>query len=187
MRLANVDYTFGSEGEANRTGGLPLDVSKVRRIWPCQGGEGHFMARLVKAGTPRVLPAEGEYTAEEQLWLAAAEAAGKKAKGKGGKPAKTLDARSARRENARACREAVQGDKRSREAQAGETSPAQSLAAWHAFARQYFPALVDRPALAGNGQYCHIKLAYTFDFGYKTKKVRREVDRSVNSSLLKSF
>ena len=56
--LGNVDYTFGSEGEANRTGGLPLDVSKVRRIWPCQGGEGHFMARLVKAGTPRVLPAE---------------------------------------------------------------------------------------------------------------------------------
>ena len=54
--LGNVDYTFGSEGEANRTGGLPLDVSKVRRIWPCQGGEGHFMARLVKAGTPRVLP-----------------------------------------------------------------------------------------------------------------------------------
>ena len=50
--LGNVDYTFGSEGEANRTGGLPLDVSKVRRIWPCQGGEGHFMARLVKAGTP---------------------------------------------------------------------------------------------------------------------------------------
>ena len=80
--LGNVDYTFGSAGEANRTGGLPLDVSKVRRIWPCQGGEGHFMARLVKAGTPRVLPAEGEYTAEEQLWLAAAEAAGKKAKGR---------------------------------------------------------------------------------------------------------
>ena len=48
--LGHVDYTFGSEGEANRTGGLPLDVSKVRRIWPCQGGEGHFMARLVKAG-----------------------------------------------------------------------------------------------------------------------------------------
>ena len=55
--LGNVDYTFGSEGEANRTGGLPLDVRKVRRIWPCQGGEGHFMARLVKAGTPRTLPA----------------------------------------------------------------------------------------------------------------------------------
>ena len=66
--LGNVDYTFGSAGEENRTGGLPLDVSKVRRIWPCQGGEGHFMARLVKAGTPRTLPPEGEYTPEEQLW-----------------------------------------------------------------------------------------------------------------------
>ena len=27
--LGNVDYTFGSEGEANRTGGLPLDVGCV--------------------------------------------------------------------------------------------------------------------------------------------------------------
>ena len=26
--LGNVDYTFGSEGEDNRTGGLPLDVTK---------------------------------------------------------------------------------------------------------------------------------------------------------------
>ena len=149
--LGNVDYIFGSEGEANRTGSLPLDVSKVRRIWPCQGGEGHFMARLVKTGTPRVLPAEGEYTAEEQLWLATAEAAGKKAKGKVGKPAKAPDARASRRENARACREAVQGGKRGREAQAGETSPAQSLAAWHEFAQAYFPALADRPAVVHGG------------------------------------
>ena len=93
--LGNVDYTFGSEGEANRTGGLPLDVRKVRRIWPCQGGEGHFMARLVKAGTPRTLPAAGEYTPEELLWLDAAAAAGKKGKGKGGKPAIEQDARPA--------------------------------------------------------------------------------------------
>ena len=149
--LGNVDYSFGSEGEANRTGGLPLEVSKVRRIWPCQGGEGHFMARLVKAGTPRTLPAEGQYTPEEQLWLAAAEAVGKKAQSRGGKPAKGPDARSARRENARACREAVQGGKRSREAQAGETSPAQSLAAWQAFAKAYFPALAARPAVVHGG------------------------------------
>ena len=59
--FGHVDYTFGSPGEANRTGGLPLDVSKVRRIWPCQGGEGHFIARLVKAGTPRTLPAPGTH------------------------------------------------------------------------------------------------------------------------------
>ena len=149
--LGNVDYTFGSEGEANRTGGLPLDVSKVRRIWPCQGGEGHFMARLVKNGTPRALPAEGEYTPEEQLWLAAAEAAGKKAKGKGGKPAKAADARSARRENARACREAVRGAGRSRETAAEAVSPAQSLAAWQEFAKEYFPALADQPAVVHGG------------------------------------
>lgn len=38
-----------------------------------------------------------------------------------------------------------------------------------------------------NSRYCHIKLAYTLDFGRQTKKVRQEVDRTVNSSLLKSF
>ncbi len=150
--LGNVDYTFGSEGEANRTGGLPLDVSKVRRIWPCQGGEGHFMARLVKAGVPRTLPAEGELTPEEQLWLVQAAEPAKKGKGKGGKPGKTPDARSARREASRACRDAVQGrSQRARETAAGESSPAQSLAAWREFAQQYFPALAERPATVHGG------------------------------------
>ena len=151
--LGNVDYSFGSEGEANRTGGLPLDVSKVRRIWPCQGGEGHFMARLVKAGTPRILPAPGEYTPEEQIWLAAAAEAGKKAKGsKPQKAAKPADARSARRENSRACREAVQGrSSRIRDAGGGDASPAQSLAAWREFAEEYFPELAKRPAVVHGG------------------------------------
>ena len=155
--LGNVDYTFGSAGEANRTGGLPLDVTKVRRIWPCQGGEGHFMARLVKVGTPRTLPAPGTYTAEEQLWLEAAAQAGKKAgKGKGKQPARggfeKADARSARREMSRSCRDAVQGrSTRTREAGAGEATPAQSLAAWQAFAADYFPALADRPAVVHGG------------------------------------
>ena len=148
--FGNVDYSFGSPGEANRTGGLPLDVNKVRRIWPCQGGEGHFIARLVKAGTPRALPASGTYTAEEELWLAAAAEQSKRQKG--GKPAKAPDARSARRENSRALREAVQGrSTRSRDAGAGEATPAQSLAAWQEFARQYFPALADRPAVVHGG------------------------------------
>ena len=153
MCWAMWTITFGSEGEANRTGGLPLDVSKVRRIWPCQGGEGHFMARLVKAGTPRTLPAPGEYTPEEQLWLAAAAEAGKKAKGsKPQKAAKPADARSARRENSRACREAVQGrSSRSRDAGAGDASPAQSLAAWREFAEEYFPELAKRPAVVHGG------------------------------------
>ena len=150
--LGNVDYTFGSAGEENRTGGLPLDVSKVRRIWPCQGGEGHFMARLVKAGTPRTLPPEGKYTPEEQLWLAAAAEAGKKSKGKAAKPVKAADARSTRRADSRACRDAVQGtSRRTRDTGAGEATPAQSLAAWQEFARQYFPALVQRPAVVHGG------------------------------------
>ena len=149
--LGNVDYTFGSEGEANRTGGLPLDVTMVRRIWPCQGGEGHFMARLVKAGTPRPLPAGEEYTQEEQLWLAAAAESSKKAKGKGAKAAKAPEGRTARRENSRVCREAVQGGRRSREAAAGESTPAQSLEAWQSFAEKYFPALAHRPAVVHGG------------------------------------
>ena len=152
--LGNVDGCFGSEGEPNRTGGLPLDCTKVRRIWPCQGGEGHFMARLVKTGTPRTLPAPGEPPAEEQLWLEAAAQAGKKA-GKGkGKPTRAGrdDARSARRENARSCREAVQGRaSRSRDDGAGEATPAQSLTAWQEFAARYFPALADRPAIVHGG------------------------------------
>ena len=154
--LGNVDYTFGSEGEANRTGGLPLDVSKVRRIWPCQGGEGHFIARLVKAGTPRTLPAPGEYTPEEQLWLAAAAEQSKKQKPGKGKPARaeSRDARASRRENARVLREEVQGKRgrRAGDSGAGESaSPTQSLAAWHEFAAQYFPALADRPAVVHGG------------------------------------
>ena len=154
--LGNVDYTFGSAGEENRTGGLPLDVSKVRRIWPCQGGEGHFIARLVKAGTPRTLPAPGEYTPEEQLWLAAAAEQSKKQKPGKGKPARaeSRDARASRRENARVLREEVQGKRgrRAGDSGAGESaSPAQSLAAWYEFAARYFPALADRPAVVHGG------------------------------------
>ncbi len=148
--LGNVDYTFGSEGEANRTGGLPLDVSKVRRIWPCQGGEGHFMARLVKTGEPRVLPPLGEYTPEEKLWLAAAAEMSKKAGKKSIKGRE--DPRAARRENSRACRDAAQGrNSRSRDVSASEATPAQSLAAWKAFAEEYFPSLADRPAVVHGG------------------------------------
>ena len=152
--FAHVDYTFGSPGEANRTGGLPLDVSKVRRIWPCQGGEGHFIARLVKAGTPRALPAPGCYPPEEQLWLASAAEQNRKQKPGKGKPARPErgDARASRRENARALRDAVQGSRRRESAAAGESvTPAQSLAAWNAFARQYFPTLADRPAVVHGG------------------------------------
>lgn len=71
---------FGQPGEANRTGDYPLQAEYCRRIWPCDGGEGHFMAKLQKAAdAPAVeLPR------------------GKNGKGKGGKTprvdAKTLQA-----------------------------------------------------------------------------------------------
>ena len=87
-----------------------------------------------------------------EFGLDAAAAAGKKGKGKGGKPAREQDARAARRADSRACRDAVQGGRsRSRDAGAGETTPAQSLAAWKEFAQEVFPALAGRPAVVHGG------------------------------------
>ena len=42
-------------------------------------------------------------------------------------------------------------DCRSRDAGAGETTPAQSLAAWKEFAQEYFPALAGRSAVVHGG------------------------------------
>lgn len=50
FELLPTTDAFGAPGEPNRTGGLPLEWEKVRRIWPCQGGEGHFLAKLQKHG-----------------------------------------------------------------------------------------------------------------------------------------
>lgn len=113
---------FGSPGEENRTGGLPLDVSLVRRIWPCQGGEGHFMARFVKAGeTDRTGRA-----AEEAAWLARLGKAEAKrpAAARKGRPQRS--GRPGRAE--------------------GTASAGQVLEAWQAFAAENFPALAAKPA-----------------------------------------
>ena len=62
------------------------------------------------------------------------------------------DARSNRRADSRACWDSVQGtSRRTRDTGAGEATPAQSLAAWQEFARQYFPALAQRPAVVHGG------------------------------------
>lgn len=50
FELEETGAEFGSPGEANRCGGHFVDVQKMRRIWPSQGGEGHFMAKLRKGG-----------------------------------------------------------------------------------------------------------------------------------------
>lgn len=47
--LQDCGVSFGAPGEENRCGEYPLDVKKVRRIWPCHGGEGHFMAKMQKS------------------------------------------------------------------------------------------------------------------------------------------
>ena len=57
---------FGSPGETNRCGEHPFAAEKTRRIWPCQGGEGHFMAKLRK-----VAPAETKKTAHVKTAKAA--------------------------------------------------------------------------------------------------------------------
>lgn len=41
-------FAFGSPGEAARSPAFPFAAEKTRRIYPCHGGEGHFMALLRK-------------------------------------------------------------------------------------------------------------------------------------------
>ncbi|MCI2047169.1 MAG: RsmB/NOP family class I SAM-dependent RNA methyltransferase [Faecalibacterium sp.] len=121
--LENAPSLFGSEGEENRCGAYPFDVRLVRRIWPCQGGEGHFLARLQKAGTARILPPKGSRTAEENAWLAAL--CGTK--------------KELRRPEKRRPEKRGKG--------APETAGAAAvLAAWQAFAAESFPALQAMPA-----------------------------------------
>ncbi len=57
MTLLPIKAGFGSPGEENRCGGFLLDVEKVRRIWPSQSSEGHFMALLQKSGDAEPAPA----------------------------------------------------------------------------------------------------------------------------------
>ena len=55
--LGNVDYTFGSEGEANRTGGLVVgtgDLSELALGWATYNGD-HMSMYGVNAGVPKTL------------------------------------------------------------------------------------------------------------------------------------
>lgn len=54
--LLDCEAEFGAPGEENRCGEHPFDVSLVRRIWPCHGGEGHFMAKLQKSEQESAAP-----------------------------------------------------------------------------------------------------------------------------------
>ena len=139
--LEHAAAPFGHPGEANRCGGHPLDVGLVRRIWPCDGGEGHFIARLRKVGTPRPLPAPGALPAQEAAWLAAQCAPEKTAKGGKALPQPEL------RGGARRLRGEDGGPRAGRQRpQAAPQGEKTVRAAWQQFAAEAFPALAQRPA-----------------------------------------
>lgn len=50
--LLPIEAQAGLPGEAARAGGYDYPVEYTRRIYPCHGGEGHFMALLQKNDTP---------------------------------------------------------------------------------------------------------------------------------------
>ena len=49
FELLDCGVSFGAPGEENRCGEHPFPAGLTRRIWPAQGGEGHFMAKLRKS------------------------------------------------------------------------------------------------------------------------------------------
>lgn len=49
FELLDCGVFFGAPGEENRCGEHPFPAGLTRRIWPAQGGEGHFMAKLRKS------------------------------------------------------------------------------------------------------------------------------------------
>lgn len=50
--LLPVKAQAGSPGEAARAGGYDYPAEYTRRVYPCHGGEGHFMALLQKTDAP---------------------------------------------------------------------------------------------------------------------------------------
>ena len=73
FELVDTGAEFGCGGHESCCTEGPIDVSRVRRIYPIHGGEGHFMAKLRKAGqsgcrlpapksriAPKPLPAEAQ-------------------------------------------------------------------------------------------------------------------------------
>lgn len=134
--LEHAAALFGHPGEANRCGAHPFDVSLVRRIWPCDGGEGHFIARFRKAGEARSIGPGEENSPEEAAWLNARCLPQKSSKAGKEKP---RPGRAAYAEENR------RGDRRAKQP-AGRADGEQTVrAAWAEFAKAYFPQLAAAP------------------------------------------
>ena len=72
FRLLPVRLPAGSQGELARCGQTPFEAFRCWRIYPCHGGEGHFMALLQKDGdgSRRTIPAgKGSLPKECQTFL----------------------------------------------------------------------------------------------------------------------
>ncbi len=52
FEIIKIDVPYGSAGEKARAEGYDYPAEYTRRIYPCHGGEGHFMALLHKKGEP---------------------------------------------------------------------------------------------------------------------------------------
>ena len=57
FELIDTGLSGGCPGHESHCIHGPIDVSKVRRIYPCHGGEGHFVAKLRRTGVPGEAPA----------------------------------------------------------------------------------------------------------------------------------
>ncbi len=51
--LLPIAAQAGAPGERARCGAFPFAAEDTRRVYPCHGGEGHFMALLQKRGAPQ--------------------------------------------------------------------------------------------------------------------------------------
>ena len=65
--LQPTGLTGGCPGHESHCVNGPVDVSLVRRIYPCHGGEGHFVAKLRREGEGEPLPTLRPQTGAEPL------------------------------------------------------------------------------------------------------------------------
>lgn len=142
----------GAPGEAARCGAHPFAAECARRIYPCHGGEGHFMALLQKQGESAPLGAQrgGLYSdsAEDMQRCAARGPRGAK-RGKDLRPGRGTQGKDG-------------------------ASQAEARAAGTAFLREYFPALADLP-LEGRGT----ELFVPPQAGFRTPEALRVVQAGV--------
>ena len=61
--LIPTGLSCGCGGHENHCVNGPIDTALVRRIYPCHGGEGHFVARLRRSGEAPAFAAKGTDTA----------------------------------------------------------------------------------------------------------------------------